>query len=184
MAAKKSSKPVCFKGEKTKEDSLSTEIRRQCQGKMIPSMLPTFSIDVAAQDDYTSLACHKSPDQPTSLFLKSPFQIRYDILSSKQTPFSRLARHGYDHVGQKTTKRNLENENPIICHSVEEGKENKKTKLFFFVPVHVRNWIKAEKCTKIWGWIKERGIIKREGKLSHPRIKDPGEIQAGQPVTE
>ena len=46
----------------------------------------------------------------------------------------------YDHEGQKTYKRNLEKENPIICHSVEEGVENKKIKLFFFsVPVHVRN---------------------------------------------
>ena len=37
----------------------------------------------------------------------------------------------YDHEGQKTSKGNLENENPIICHSFEEGKGNKKTKLFF-----------------------------------------------------
>ena len=37
----------------------------------------------------------------------------------------------YDHESQKTSKRNLEKENPIICHSVEEGEENKKTKLFF-----------------------------------------------------
>ena len=45
----------------------------------------------------------------------------------------------YDLEGQKTSKRNLEKENPIICHSVKEGKENKKTKLFFSVAVHVRN---------------------------------------------
>ena len=37
------------------------------------------------------------------------------------------------------SKVNLEIENPIICHSVEEGEENKKSKLFFSVPVHVRN---------------------------------------------
>ncbi|KAI4554635.1 hypothetical protein MJG53_019934 [Ovis ammon polii x Ovis aries] len=35
-----------------------------------------------------------------------------------------------DHEGQKTSKRNLEKENPIECHSVEEGEENKRTKLF------------------------------------------------------
>ena len=32
----------------------------------------------------------------------------------------------------RTSKVNLEKENPIICHSVEEGEENKKTKVFFF----------------------------------------------------
>ena len=26
--------------------------------------------------------------------------------------------------------------------------------------------------------------MKREGKLSHPRMRDPGEVQPGQPVTE
>uniref|UniRef100_A0ABI0P563 Uncharacterized protein n=1 Tax=Bos taurus TaxID=9913 RepID=A0ABI0P563_BOVIN len=31
-AAKKSSNAVCFKGERTKEDPLSTEIQRQCEG--------------------------------------------------------------------------------------------------------------------------------------------------------
>ena len=39
----------------------------------------------------------------------------------------------YDLEGQKTSKRNLEKENLIICHSVEEGKENKKTKMFFLL---------------------------------------------------
>ena len=36
----------------------------------------------------------------------------------------------YDHEGQKTSKRNLEKENPIVRHSVEEGEEHKRTKLF------------------------------------------------------
>ncbi|XP_070147309.1 spermatid nuclear transition protein 3-like [Ovis canadensis] len=40
------------------------------------------------------------------------------------------ARTKYDHEGQKTSKRNLEKENPIVRHSVEEGEENKRTKLF------------------------------------------------------
>ena len=90
----------------------------------------------------------------------------------------------YDHEGQKTYKRNLEKENPIICHSVEEGEENKKIKLFFSVPVHVRNWIKAKNPTKTWGKVKEGGRIKREGKLSYPRMRDPVEVQPGQPGTE
>ena len=90
----KSSNVMCFKGERIKEDPLSTEIQRQCEGKMIPSMLPIFSIEFAAQDLYTSLACHKSPHQPTSLFMKSPFQLRSYSLSSKLILFSCLSRHG------------------------------------------------------------------------------------------
>ena len=85
---------VCFKGERTKEGPLSTEIQRQCEGKMIPSTFPTFSIDFAAQDLYTALACHKSLHQPTSLFMKSPFQFSWYTLSSKLIPFSCLSRHG------------------------------------------------------------------------------------------
>ena len=73
-----------------KEDPLSTEIQRHCEGKLIPSMLPTFSIDFSAQDLYTVLACHKSPHQPTSLFMKSPFQLRCYTFSSKLIPFSCL----------------------------------------------------------------------------------------------
>jgi hypothetical protein len=94
IAAKKSCNAVCFKGERTKEDPLSTEIQRQCEGKMIPSMLPSFFIDFASQELYTALAWHKSPLQPTSLFMKFLFQLRCNTLSSKLIPFSCLLRHG------------------------------------------------------------------------------------------
>ena len=94
MAAKKSYKVVYFKGERTIEDHLSTEMQRQCEGKMIPSMLPMFSIDFAAQDLYTALASHKSPHQPTFLFQKSPFQLRCYAFSLKLIPFSCLSRYG------------------------------------------------------------------------------------------
>ena len=93
-AAKKSYNAVCFNDERMKEDPLSTEIPRPCEGKIIPSMLPTFSIDFAAQDLYTALACHKNPHHPTSLFINSPFQLRCYTLSSKLIPFSCLSRHG------------------------------------------------------------------------------------------
>ena len=36
-----------------------------------------------------------------------------------------------DHEVQKASTRNPEKENPIICHSIEEGEENKKAKVFF-----------------------------------------------------
>ena len=48
MAVKKSCNLVCFKDERKKEDPLSTEIQRQYEGKMTPSLLPMFSIDFAA----------------------------------------------------------------------------------------------------------------------------------------
>ena len=54
----------------------------------------------------------------------------------------------------------------------------------FSVPVHVRNWIKAVKGPNVWGGIKEGGRIQREDKPSRPRIRDPGAVQPGQPVTE
>ena len=114
MTDKKSSNAVCFKGDRKKEDPLSTEIQRQCQGKMIPSMISTCSIDLAAQDLYTALACHKNPHQPTSLFMKSPFQIRFYTLSSILIHFFVFQGTEYDQEGQKTYKRNLETENPII----------------------------------------------------------------------
>ena len=93
MAAKKSCSAVCFEDERKKEDPLATEIQRQCEGKMIPSTLPRFSIDFGAQDLYTALAWRKSPHQATSLFMKSPFQLSCYTLSSKLIPFSCLSRH-------------------------------------------------------------------------------------------
>ncbi|KAM7225331.1 hypothetical protein CapIbe_023308 [Capra ibex] len=71
MAAKKSCNAVCFKDERKKEDPLSMEIQRQCEG---------------TKDD---------------------------------------------HEVQKTSTRNPEKEYPIICHSIEEGEENKKAKVIF-----------------------------------------------------
>ena len=175
---------MCFKGERTKEDPLSTEIQRQCEGKMIPSMLPTFSIDIAAQDLYTALPCHKSSHQPTSLFMKSPFQLRCYTLSSKLIPFSCLSRHGIWPWGSEDLwKEPWERKSDHMPLSrIRWRKQENQT--VFSVPMKWRNWIKAEKGTKIWGRFKEGGRIKREGKLSHHRMRDPEEVQAGQPVTE
>ena len=108
-----------------------TEIQGQCEGKMIPSMLPAFSIDFTAQDLYTALACQKSLHQPISFFTKSTFQLRCYTISSKLILFSCLSSMEYDHESQKISKRNVEKENPIICHSVKEGEGNNKNKLFF-----------------------------------------------------
>ena len=131
MAVQKSSNAVCFQDERKKEDPLSTEVQRQCESKMIPTELPMFSTDFAAQNLYTALAWHKSPHWPTSLFheISLPTQMLY--LSLKTNTLLLSQGMEYDHEGQKTSKRNLEKDYLIICHSVEEGEENKKTKLFF-----------------------------------------------------
>ena len=127
-----------LQGWKDERKPLSTELQRKCEGKMIPSMPPMFSIDFAAQDLYAPLACHKSPHHPTSLFTKSPFQLRCYTVSSKLILFSYLSSAEYDHESQKISKRNVENENPIIWHSFEEGEGNNKNKgVFFFVVVVV-----------------------------------------------
>ena len=88
MAAKKSCNAVCFKDERKKEDPLSTEIQRQCEGKMIPSTLPMLFVDFAAQVLYTALAWHKSPHQPTSLFheISLPIQFLCSFLKTSNLP--------------------------------------------------------------------------------------------------
>ena len=84
----------CASRVKGRKKTLCQQRQRQCEGKMIPSTLAIFSIDFAAQDLYTVLACHKSPHQPTSLFRKSLSQLRCYTLSSKLIPFSCLSRYG------------------------------------------------------------------------------------------
>ena len=104
---------------------MSKEIQRQCEGKMILSMLPTFSFDFAAQDLYTALACHKSPHQPTSLFRKSPFQLRCYNLSSKLIPFSCLSRHGITMRVRRPLKGTLRKK---IRSYATQSKKVKKTR--------------------------------------------------------
>ena len=121
----------CASRAKGRKKTMYTEIQGQCEGKMIPSMLPMFSIGFADQDLYTALACHKSPHKPTSFFTTSPFQLRCYTISSKLILFSCLSSTEYDHESHKISKRNLEKEKLIIRHSVEEGEGNNKNKLFF-----------------------------------------------------
>ena len=167
---------MCFRGERMKEDPLSTEIQRQCEGKMIPSTLPTFSIDFVAKVLYTSLACHKCPQQPTFLFMKSPFQLNWYPLSLKLMPFYCLSRHeiwpwGSEDLWKEPWER--KSSHTALSRRRWRKQENQTV---FSVPMKWRNWIKAEKGTKIWGRFKEGGRIKREVKLSHPRMRDPGEV--------
>lgn len=62
--------------------------------------------------------------------MKSPFHLSFYVLSSKLIPLSCLPGTKYDHEGQKTSTRDLQKENPIVCHSIDEAKENKKSKPF------------------------------------------------------
>ena len=184
MAGKKSCNAVCFKDERKKEDPLSTEIQRQCEGKMISSILPMFSTDFAAQDLYTALAWHKSPHQATSLFMKSSFQLSFYILSSKLIHFFCVSRHEIWPWGSEDLyKEPWERKSDHMPLNWRRWRKQ-RNQTVFPIPVHLRNWIKAKKVTKIEGRVKEEGRIKREDKLSCPRIKDPGEVQPGQPITE
>ena len=74
------------------------------------------------------------PQKPSSAHIpfheiSLPTQMLYLFLKTNTLLLSQGME--YDHEGQKTSTRNLEKENPITCHSVEEGEENKNTKLFF-----------------------------------------------------
>ena len=148
-------------------------------------MFPTFSIDFVAQDLYTSLACHKSPHQPTSFFMKSHFQLRCYNLSSKLTPFSCLSRHGLWPWGSDDLwKEPWEIKSDHMPLSLRRWRKQENQTVFFFCSCACKKRIKAKKGTKIWGRVKEGGRIKREGKLSHPRTGDSGKVQTVQPVTE
>jgi len=69
---------------------------------------------------------------PATKALISPHPVSWnlpsnsDVIPFPQNQYPSLVFQGteYNHEGQKTSKRNLEKENPIICHSVEEGEEN------------------------------------------------------------
>ena len=148
MAAKKSCNAVCFNDERKKEDPLSTEIQRQCEGKMTPSTLRMLFIDFAAQVLYTALAWHKSPHQPTSLFHKISLPIQFYALSSKLVTFPCLYRHerwpwGSEDLYKEPWKRKSDHM-PLNWRRWRK----QESQSVFPVPVHVRNWIKAKKVLK------------------------------------
>ena len=121
---------------------------------------------------------------PHPFFMKSPFQLSFYALSSKLVTLSCLSRHEIWPWGSEDLyKEPWERKSDHMPLSRRRWRKQEHQTVFS-VPVHVRNWIKAEKGTKIWGSFKEGGRIKKEDKLSHPRRRDPGEVQAGQPVTE
>ena len=167
-----------FKGERTKEDPLSTEIQRQCEGKMIPSMLPTFSFDLTAQDLYTALACQK----PSSAYIpfheiSLPTQMLYHFLNSNTLLLYFKARN-MTMTLRRPIKGTLRQK--IRSYDTQSKNVNKTRKLnCFFCSCASNKLNQSRKGMKIWGRVKEGGRIKREGKLSHPRLIDPGEVQTG-----
>ena len=54
----------------------------------------------------------------------------------------------------------------------------------FFCSCARKRLNQSRKGPNVWGGIKEGGRIQREDKPSRPRIRDPGAVQPGQPVTE
>ena len=68
---------------KGRKKTMYTEIQGQCEDKMIPSMLPTFSIDLTAQDLYTALACQKPSSAHIPFHeISLPTQMLYPFLNS------------------------------------------------------------------------------------------------------
>ena len=150
---------------------------------MIPSMLPMFSIDFAAQDLYTAFACQKPssthiPFHEVSL----PTQILYPFLKTNTLLLSFKARN-MTLRGRRPLKGTLRQKIRSYATLSKKVKKTRKPNCFFFCCSR-KKLNQSEKGTKIWGRVKERGRIKREGKLSHPRKRDPQEVQAGQRVTE
>ncbi|CAI9181248.1 unnamed protein product [Rangifer tarandus platyrhynchus] len=78
------------------------------------------------------IVCH-SIDEAKENKKSKPFLLwlwSFYVLSSKLIPLSCLPGTKYDYEGQKTSTRGLQKENPIVCHSIDEAKENKKSKPF------------------------------------------------------
>ena len=73
----------CTSRVKGRKKTLCPQRHRQCEGKMIPSMLPTFSIDLTAQDLYTALACQKPSSAHIPFHeISLPTQMLYPFLNS------------------------------------------------------------------------------------------------------
>ena len=139
---------MCFRGERTKEDPLSTEIQREWEHKMTPSMLPTFSIDFAAQDLYTAFACQKPSSAHISFHEVSlPIQMLYPFLKTNTLLLSFKARN-MTLRGRRPLKGTLRQKIRSYATLSKKVKNTRKAN-FFSVAVHVRNRMKAEKATKI-----------------------------------
>ena len=184
MAAKKSCNAVCLKDERKKEDPLSTEIQRQCEGKTTPSTLRMLFIDFAAQVLYTALAWHKSPHQPTSLFheVTLPIQFLWSFLKTSNLPLPLQARKmtmRFRRPLQRTLKKKIRS----YATQLKKVKKTRKPKCFP-CSCACKKLNQSKKSTEIWGRVIGGGRIKREDKLRRPRMRDPGEVQPGQLVTE
>ena len=127
---------MCFRGERTKEDPLSTEIQRQCEDKMIPSVLPTFSTDFAAQDLYTALACQK----PSSAHIpfhevSHPIQMLFPFLKTNTLLLSFKAQNMTMRVW-RLLKGTLRKKIRSYATQSKKVKKTRKPKCFFSCCAH------------------------------------------------
>ncbi|KAG5193885.1 hypothetical protein JEQ12_020246 [Ovis aries] len=128
MAAKKSCNAVCFKDERKKEDPLLMEIQRQCEGTKNDHEVQKTSTRNPEKENL--IICHsvEEGNQEATAAKKTCSAVCFEEERKKEDPLAteiQRQREGtkYDHEGQKTSKRNLEKENPIARHSVEEGNQ-------------------------------------------------------------
>ncbi|XDB66611.1 hypothetical protein ABFV05_020227 [Capra hircus] len=134
-AAKKSCSAVCFEDERKKEDPLATEIQRQCEGtKYDREGQKTPQRNLEKENPFVRHSVEEGNQEATAA-KKSCSAVCFEDERKKEDPLATEIQRQcegtkYDREGQKTSQRNLEKENPIVRHSVEEGEENKRTKLF------------------------------------------------------
>ena len=145
---------------------------------------PCYSLTLLPKSSTLPFPGTKALISPHPFFMKSPFQLSFYALSSKLVTFPCLYRHkrrpwGSEDLYKEPWKRKSDH----MPLNWRRWRKQESRSVFPF-PVHVRNWIKAKKVTEIWGRVIEGGRIKSEDKFSRPRMRDPGEVQPGQPVTE
>ena len=116
---------------KVRKEQFRKSLTRRIVHRRMTSTLRMLFIDFAAQVLYTALAWHKSPHQPTSLFMKSPFQLRCYNLSSKLIPFSCLSRLGITMRVRRPLKGTLRMKIRSSATQSKKVKETRKPNCFF-----------------------------------------------------
>ena len=110
----------CASRVKGWKNPLSTEIQRHVNVRWFHLCSPHSPLTLVPKTSTLPL-----PDRKALISLH-PFSWNLlsnsDVIPFPQNWYPSLVFQGmeYDHEGQKTSKRNLENENPIICDSVKE----------------------------------------------------------------
>ena len=122
---------MCFKDERTNEDPFYTEIQGQCEGKIISSVLPTFSMEFAGQNLYTALACQKPSSAHIPFHeISLPTQMLYPFLKTNTLLLSFKAWNMTMRVRRPLKGTSRMKIRSYATHS-KKGKETRKPNSFF-----------------------------------------------------